>query len=405
MVGERRFICASLCLHLWLLRSRSAISARAPADLGASQDETEEAQQMKRNRYVIGAAGAAALAAFAWMALPGVSAAKTSGSSTIPHFQHIIEIMMENQKYGTIIGNSDAPNLNRLANTYGLATNYFGVTHPSEPNYVANVGGDFFGIQDDNQFYCSPAYVAANPLDTTCPSNTTVDHTVNAQSIADQLTAAGMTWKGYFQNLPPTPTALVKTGPNANGPYTFKWPTSAVALYADKHNPFVNFVGTQDAVAKMVPDTQLFADLADNTLPNLAYVVPDQCHDMHGTGTCTDLSQLVKLGDTYVGNLVDAIQASPVWQRGRNAIVITWDEDDFSDVGQPGTGCCGADPGGGHVATIVITNQGGQQITDGTAYNHYSLLKTMEEAFGLPFLAHAGDSDVPAMAPLFNPGS
>jgi len=361
---------------------------------------------MKRNRYVIGAAGAAALAAFAWMALPGVSAANTAnqGSSGIPHYQHIIEIMMENQKYDTIIGNPLAPNLNRLANTYGLATNYFGVTHPSEPNYVANVGGSFFGIQDDNQFYCNPAYAAANPTDTTC-TGTTVDHTISAQSIADQLTAAGMTWKGYFQNLPPTPTTLVKTGPTANGPYTFKWPSSAVALYADKHNPFVNFVGTQDSVANMVPDTQLFGDLADNTLPNLAYVVPDQCHDMHGTGTCGNLNQLVSLGDTYVGNLVDAIQASSAWQRGQNAIVITWDEDDFSDAGQTGTGCCGADPGGGHVVTIVITNQGSQHITDSTAYNHYSLLKTMEEAFGLPLLAHAADADVPNMAPLFNPGN
>ena len=336
--------------------------------------------------------------------MPGVSVANTGGSSGIPHFQHIIEIMMENQKYGTIIGNPLAPNLNRLANTYGLATNYFGVTHPSEPNYVANVGGDFFGIQDDNQFYCSPAYVAANPTDTNC-TGTTVDHTISAQSIADQLTAAGMTWKGYFQNLPPTPTNLIKIGPNANGPYTFKWPSNAVALYADKHNPFVNFTGTQDALANMVPDTQLFADLADNSLPNYSLVVPDQCHDMHGTGTCGALNQLVSLGDTYVGNLVDAIQGSAAWQKGVNAIVITWDEDDFSDVNQPGTGCCGADPGGGHVATIVITNQGAQHVTDGTAYNHYSLLKTMEEAFGLPLLAHAGDSNVPDMAPLFNPGN
>lgn len=364
---------------------------------------------MKRKWFAL-SAGAAAAAAFAWLALPGVSAAQTgsnsqgaNSSSTIPHYQHIIEIMMENQTYGTIIGNPLAPNLNRLANNYGLATNYFGVTHPSEPNYVANIGGDFFGIQDDNQFYCNPAYAAANPTDTTC-TGTTVDHTIHAQSIADQLTAAGLTWKGYFQNLPPTPTNLVMTGPTANGPYTFKWPSSAVALYADKHNPFVNFAGTQGAVANMVPDTQLFADLANNTLANYSLVVPDQCHDMHGTGTCGNLNQLVSLGDTYVGNLVDAIMGSHAWQRGRNAIVITWDEDDFSDAGQKGTGCCGADPGGGHVATIVITNQSNQHVTDGTAYNHYSLLKTMEEAFGLSFLAHAGDADVPAMTPLFNLG-
>jgi hypothetical protein len=97
------------------------------------------------------------------------------------------------------------------------------------------------------------------------------------------------------------------------------------------------------------------------------------------------------------------IMASPVWERGTNAIVITWDEDDYSDIGQPGTGCCGADPGGGHVVTIVITNQGAHEkaITDNTPYNHYSLLRTLEAAFGLPCLAHACDSVVPAMTPLF----
>ena len=76
-------------------------------------------------------------------------------------------------------------------------------------------------------------------------------------------------------------------------------------------------------------------------------------------------------------------------------------EDDFSDQGQPGTGCCGSDPGGGHVATIVIPNHRWGHVTDNTAYNHYSLLRTMEAAFGLPCLAHACDSVVPTMAPLF----
>jgi len=360
---------------------------------------------MKRNRIALGVgAGAAALAAVAWMALPGVSLASSgdNNQSGIPHYQHIIEIMMENTSYGTIIGNPLAPNINALANKFGLATSYFGVTHPSEPNYVANIGGSFFGIQDDNQFYCTPALASTDP---TC-AGTTVNHTISAQSLADQLTAAGKTWKGYFQSLPPTPPPgqLVMTGPGANGPYTFKWPSSAVALYADKHNPFVNFSGTQGDVANMVPDTQLFADLADHALPNYGMVVPDQCHDMHGTGTCGNANQLISMGDTYVGNVVDAIMGSAAWQRGQNAIVITWDEDDFSDQGQPGTGCCGADPGGGHVATIVITNQSGHHVTDGTAYNHYSLLKTMEAAFGLPPLAHAGDAAVPLMTPLFNPG-
>jgi phosphatidylinositol-3-phosphatase len=335
-----------------------------------------------------------------WLALPAASFAANENSA-IPHYQHIVEIMMENTSYGTLIGNPNAPQINSLASTYGLATNYWGVTHPSEPNYVANLGGSFFGIQDDNQFYCTPAMATTDPHCT----GTTVDHTISDQSLADQLTAAGMSWKGYFQSLPPTPTTLVKTGPGANGPYTFKYPSNAVALYASKHNPFVNFVGTQDAVNNMVPDTQLATDLSQNTLPDFSYIVPDQCHDMHGTGGCTDTTALIQAGDTYVGNTVSAIMASKAWQTGRNAIVVTWDEDDFSDQGQPGTGCCGADPGGGHVVTIVITNKHGYPVTDSTPYNHYSLLASYEAAFGLPCLANACDvaDGVKPMTALFHP--
>jgi phosphatidylinositol-3-phosphatase len=350
------------------------------------------------------AVSATALAGIAWMMAPAVSSAGVEHNQGhgIPRYNHIVEIMMENTSYSTIIGNPNAPTINALASEYGLATDYFGVTHPSEPNYVANVGGSNFGIQDDNQFYCTPALASTDP---NC-AGTTVDHTVSAQNIASQLTAAGKTWKGYFQNLPPIPSSgVVITGPNANGPYTFKWPSNTDALYASKHNPFVNFTSTQGALANMVPDTQLGTDLATGDLPDFSYVVPDQCHDMHGIGACSDENALISSGDTYVGQIVSMIMHSAVWKHGRNAIVVTWDEDDFSDQGQPGTGCCGSNIGGGHVVTIVITNKSSFHVVDNTPYNHYSLLLSLERAFGLPCLLNACDQPdgVVPMTPLFNP--
>ncbi len=358
---------------------------------------------MKLKRFVV---GLVAVAGVAFAVVPNAVSARQSHRGarpdvSLPHYQHVVEIMMENTSYGTIIGNALAPNINALASRYGLATNYFGVTHPSEPNYVANVGGSFFGIQDDNQFYCTPALANTDP---NC-AGTTVDHTVNATSLADQLTAAGKSWKGYFQSLPYVdPSQVVSNGPNANGPYTFKWPSNSDALYASKHNPFINFSGTQGDLSQMVPDNQLGLDLLTGHLPTYGLVVPDQCHDMHGTGGCSDENGLIKAGDQYVGTTVSEIMASRTWRHGNNAIVITWDEDDYSDQGQTGTGCCGADPGGGHVVTIVITNHGSPHVPDNTAYNHYSLLRTYEDAFGLAHLAHAGDSVVPAMTPLFRAG-
>jgi phospholipase C len=343
-------------------------------------------------------AAAAALGA-TWMVVPATSGASTAHDG-VPHYSHIIEIMMENTNFSTIINNPLAPQINALAANYGLATDYFGVTHPSEPNYVANVGGSYFGIQDDNQFYCTPALASTDP---TC-SGTTVDHTVHAPNLATQLREQGLTWRGYFQSLPPVPaTGLVKTGPGANGPYSYKWPSNANALYASKHNPFVNFAGTQNSLRRMVPDTRLSSDLADGRLANYSLIVPNQCNDMHGTGSCPNASGLIAAGDAYVASTVAEIMASPTWAEGRNAIVITWDEDDFGDSGQPGTGCCGSDVGGGRVATIVITNHSTGPVTDSTPYNHYSLLRTIEDAFGLSHLAHAGDASVPAMTKLFAP--
>ena len=140
---------------------------------------------MRLTRIVV---GAVAVATAAWLATPGVSSA-SSANSAIPRYQHIVEIMMENTSYATIIGNPLAPQINSLAGKYGLATNYFGVTHPSEPNYMANMAGSYFGVQDDNQFYCTPELANTDP---NC-AGTTVDHTVTAQNLADQLTAAGKT--------------------------------------------------------------------------------------------------------------------------------------------------------------------------------------------------------------------
>ncbi len=345
------------------------------------------------------AVGTLVAVAVAGMAAPA-GASATPLESKIQPYQHIVEIMMENQSYGTIIGSSQAPNINALANEYGLATNYFGATHPSEPNYVASIGGSFFGIQDDNQFYCTPELASTDSMCT----GTTVDHTVSAPSLADQLTAAGKTWRGYFQSLPAIVGPVISSGPNANGPYTFKYPSASNALYASKHNPFVNFTGTQGALENMVPDTQLASDLASGNIANYSLIVPNQCNDMHGTGGCDPTTTLIQAGDNYVGATVAAITSAPFWSRGNNAIVITWDEDDFSDEGQPGTGCCGADPGGGHVVTIVIRSRrgaSGAHVVDGTPYNHYSLLQTMEVAFRVGCLQHACDSVVPAMTPLF----
>ena len=135
-------------------------------------------------------------------------------------------------------------------------------------------------------------------------------------------------------------------------------------------------------------------------------------HGLHGPtipADCdgADKAALIRRGDAYVGRLVASLQATAAWKgTGNMAIVITFDE----GAGKTREGCCAVTPdapsnfGGGHIPTIVITNHGPRGVTDETPYNHYALLRTIEDAFGISeHLGHAADSDrgVRPMSALF----
>jgi phosphatidylinositol-3-phosphatase len=309
------------------------------------------------------------LAMLAGCSLGGGVAPRSVGPS--PRYQHVILIVMENSSYDDIIGASDAPHINALANTYGLATNYWAVAHPSEPNYVALIGGDTYGVADDASYR---------------------QNARSAPNLATQLEQAGLTWKTYQQSLPSAGYAGT-TYPNASEP-----------LYASKHNPFMNFLGAwpqsqqTETLAKIVPDTQLEPDLANpGTFPNFAFITPDLCHDMHGEPQCRD--GLTRVGDDYVNQAVNAIMASGVWRTGNTAIIITWDEAEGGvSLGAPGIAASG-----GQVPTLVITNHGPHSVRDNTPYNHYALLLSIEDVFGLGCLRNSCPQmgGVTAMAPLF----
>lgn len=164
-------------------------------------------------------------------------------------------------------------------------------------------------------------------------------------------------------------------------------------LYAQKHNPFVYFndIATSRArLSHIVPldnaASQLSRALANPlSAPRFVYIVPDQCHDMHGASTCQNNDALLRAGDTYAAALVNIIKRSSSFTSD-SAIFLTWDENDFSS----NLGCCNSPPiGGGHVATIVITPRYTHQILSAQPANHYSLLATIEDALGLSRLSYA----------------
>jgi hypothetical protein len=299
-----------------------------------------------------------------------VSGSAASAGLGVPRYGHVFLLIDENHNYSSIIGNPAAPEINALAADYGLATRYTGVADPSEPNYVAMLGGSTFGISSDDPYFFP-------------------GHTVDQPNLMSQLEAAGLTWKGYFQGMPYSGYRGYCFPAKCNG-----IPDSDTQ-YVAKHNGLVNFVNMQTPAefAKMTPYGQLSADLASGNVPNLSYIVPDECHDMHGAPPwCLDSGHiggpsdtwLVATGDGFVGSTVTAITSAPVWQSGNNAIVVTFDEGNMVNS---------------QIATIVITNHGPRGLVDNSSYDHYSLLATVEQAFGLGCLQ--ASCSATTMAPLF----
>jgi phosphatidylinositol-3-phosphatase len=259
------------------------------------------------------------------------------------------------------------------------------------------------------------------------------------KTIADQLVERGRSWKSYQESLPVGGADMVNYSDGyftnntsfasfINSSSFTQWKVQGVTipavmsqsdangdivlLYAAKHNPFAYFRSVQDgkdprnSLANVVGfdgPAGLYQDLGTGDVPDLAFIVPNQCNDQHGrgnagpfcnfdeddNGTQTGLNQaLILQGDVTVQKIVTSIKASPAWQRGNNAIVVVWDENDYT-----------ATPN--QVVLIVDTNHGSQGIKSSQAYNHFSLLKTLESGFNLPCLNHACDSGVNVMSDLF----
>jgi hypothetical protein len=395
----------------------------------------------------------------------------------IPAIDHVFVIMMENHAYGQIANNPQAPFINSLMSKANIATNYYAIAHPSSTNYLEVVGGSNFNKLSDqypdwHNTSCIPNIVPGQPTNTDNPNSgvicpisgkdgtdaaipvldTSTNETsappltningklsipagtkIEGISIADQLVAAGKSWKSYQEGLPNIGADGVNVsdgfytigGTNADGVNvtsdfaalsTAGNPVSAadvVYLYAVKHDPFAYFASVQEGhnkelslerIVSFEGETGLYADLKNGWVPNFAFIAPNQCNDQHGRGNGTAFCNydaddngtqqglnpsLIMQGDLSLQRIETAIKLSPVWHDSRSAIIILWDENDYSTITS------------NRVVFIVETNYGDRRVQSSKFYDHYSLTKTLDGAFRLPCLNHACDAGVEVMSDLF----
>jgi phospholipase C len=289
-------------------------------------------------------------------ASPAAAAPGPCGTATTPPaYRHVIWIWMENHSLGDIIGNrSQAPYVNSLAASCGLATDYHVTTHPSLPNYLTATSGTAQG-----------SLPATTYLD--CDVSVVCDMTVGS------IFGQGESWKAYEESMPSN---------------CYK---SNSGEYAVRHNPAVYYTSLSGCASKDVPYTQLATDLADNALPAFSFITPNLIDDMHD-GT-------IAQGDAWLASHLPAILNSKQYQSGTTAVFITWDEgsggypiEDCDDTSVTDTSCV--------VPTIVISPSTPAGTTSGSFFDHYSLLGTTEQLLGLPKLASA--SSAPTMTAAFH---
>ncbi|HEX6715191.1 MAG TPA: alkaline phosphatase family protein, partial [Thermoleophilaceae bacterium] len=245
-----------------------------------------------------------------------------------------------------IAGNPSAPYLNGLLRRGAVETNYFAITHPSLPNYLALTTGGHQNVKHD----CSA-----------CRDS--------GQSLANQLQTAGISWRAYFENI--------------RNPLATHWSTGQA--YNPHYNPFayISAARRSDPVGDVTNFAALRHDLRAQELPGFAWIAPNIWHDGHSV-------KLAKV-DRYASKLVPKIVRA---LGPKGVLFVTWDEGPESDL----RGAHGI--GGGHIPLIAL----GPGARNGTRVavraNHYALLRTIEDHFGLPRLGHARDSSTPSLAAL-----
>lgn len=341
-------------------------------------------------------------------------------TAPLPPIRHVFIIVLENQSYAATFGaQSAAPYLATTLRQQGaLLSHYYGIGHASLDNYVALISG-----QAPNQ---------ATQLD--CPDFTDFKlsspgldahgqaHGVGCvypaivRTLPNQLTAAGLTWKAYMEDMGNDPRREASSCAHvATGARETTHIAQVGDQYAARHNPFVYFHSIiddrADCAGHVVNLARLPQDLqASVTTPNYVFITPNLCNDGHD-GMCVDGRRggLAAI-DGFLKQWVPQITRAPAFVTD-GMLIVTFDESDGSGA-EGSSACCGElplpgagfrpgfnGPGGGRIGAVVLSPFVKPGTVTAEAYNHYSLLRTVEELFGLTPLGYAGEPHLKVFGP------
>ncbi|HUP93243.1 MAG TPA: alkaline phosphatase family protein [Solimonas sp.] len=341
---------------------------------------------------------------------------------------HVFIVVLENENADVSFGPaSPAPYLAMTLPAMGaFLPEYYGTGHLSLGNYISMVSGQGFNpaTQSDCQIFQDFIGLPALALDGQAVGQGCV-YPDFVPTVANQLQDAGLEWKGYMEDMGNDPerdggATCAHPAVNSQDPTQS---ADAADNYAVRHNPFMYFHSIIDdqanCDARVVPLTALEADLASlATTPEYVFITPSLCHDGHDEPCVNGEPGGLVSADEFLRTWVPKIMASAAFQKD-GLLIVTFDEAEANPEepdGSDASACCGELPGyntplpgifglgGGRVGAVLVSPLIRPGTVSEVPYNHYSLLKSVEDIFGLPYLGYAGQAALVSFGPdIFGP--
>jgi hypothetical protein len=339
-------------------------------------------------------------------------------AQTAPNIRHVFIIVLENEGYQITFGRkSPASFLKSLARQGALLQNYYGIGHNSLDNYIAMVSGQAPNpvTQSDCQSFVD--FVSTGTARDGQAIGTGCVYPSNIFTVANQLENKGLTWKGYMEDMGNHPSRESATcGHPKIGDKDNTQAAKIGDQYATRHNPFVYFhsiIDSASCATNVVNLSALATDLTKiETTPNYVFITPNLCHDGHDEKCVDGEPGGLIAADKFLMGIVPQILASPAYKQD-GLLIVTFDEADTGPKHHNAAACCheprgpnikpGAKvfddidrgpgifgPGGGRTGAVLVSRFIKPGTVSKIAYNHYSLLRSVEDFFMLGYLGYAG---------------